>query len=34
LAKITKHKNINYIETYTQSRLAKEILENFGDLDD
>ncbi|AAB98775.1 TPA: tyrosine-type recombinase/integrase [Methanocaldococcus jannaschii] len=34
LAKITKHKNINYIETYTQSRLAKEILKNIGDLDD
>jgi hypothetical protein len=34
LAKITKHKNINYLETYTQSKLAREILENFGDVDD
>ncbi|MCQ6254551.1 tyrosine-type recombinase/integrase [Methanocaldococcus sp.] len=34
LAKITKHKNINYIEHYTQSKLAKEILKNIGDVDD
>jgi len=34
LAKITKHKNINYIEHYTQSQIAREILRNVGDLDD
>ncbi|ACV25257.1 tyrosine-type recombinase/integrase [Methanocaldococcus fervens] len=34
LAKITKHKNQNYITYYTQNVLAKEILTNYGDLDD